>query len=254
MVGLPPGVTVGSVPQVLRRSLTILLPLTIALAATGCTTFSDNDAVARVDDVELTRDEFDDRLVELGVGAADVVPLEPVRAEIGAWINQQLVADVDVGALYDQGAAASGIVCLSAIVVEQEATADAALAQLADGAAFADVFTENNLDQSLEPTTGAIPCLGPQDIADNAQTPFVAAGATMGPETPLATAPLLDTTGGEFGWVVLAFRSFDQLDATEVESLAGLVDVSDVAGDADVYVDPRYGTFDRDTGTVVGLG
>lgn len=240
--------------QVLRRSLTILLPLSIALVASGCTTFSDNDAVARVGDVELTRDDFDERLIELGVGAADVVPLEPVRDEIGTWINEQLVADIDLGALYDQGAAASGVVCLSAIVVEEEATADAALLQLTDGAAFADVFTENNLDESLEPTTGAIPCLGPQDIADNAATPFVAAGAALGPDTPFAAAPLLDTAGGVFGWVVLSFRSFDELDATEVDGLAGLVDVSGAAGDADVYVDPRYGTFDRDTGTVVGLG
>ena len=244
----------GSVRQVLRRSLTILLPLSIALVATGCTTFSDNDAVARVNDVELTRDDFDERLIELGVGTTDVVPLEPVRDEIGVWIYEQLVADVDVGALYARGAAVSGVVCLRAIVVEDEATADAALAELTDGAAFASVFTANNLDQSLEPTTGAIPCLGPQDIADNADTPFVATSATMGPDTPLAAAPLLDTAGGEFGWVVLSFQSFEDLDAPEVAALASLVDVSDAAGDADVYVDPRYGTFDRDTGTVVGLG
>lgn len=240
--------------QVLRRSLTILLPLSIAIVATGCTTFSDNDAVARVDDVELTRDEFDDRLTELGVGTADVVPLDPVRDEIGTWINEQLVTDIDIGALYDQGAAVSGVVCLRAMVVAEEATADAALAQLTGGEAFADVFTENNLDQNLQPTSGAVPCLGPQDIADNVGTPFVATSATMGPDTPIATAPLVDATGGVVGWVVLAFRSFDELDPAEVEDLAGLVDVSDAARDADVYVDPRFGTFDRDTGTVVGLG
>ena len=182
------------------------------------------------------------------------MPLEPVRAEIGTWINQQLVADIDVGALYDQGAAASGVVCLRAIVVEEEANADAALTQLTDGAAFADVFAETNIDQSLDATTGAIPCLGPEDIADNIATPFVATAATMGPDTPFTKSELLDTAGGVFGWVVLSFRSFDELDATEVEGLAGLVDVSDAADDADVYVDPRYGTFDRATGTVVGLG
>lgn len=244
----------GSVPQVLRRSLTILLPLSIAVVATGCTTFSDSDAVARVDDVELTRDEFDDRLAELGVGADAVVPLDPVRDEIGTWINQQLVADIDVGALYDQGAEVSGVVCLRAIVVEEEATADAALAELADGAAFEDVFNENNLDQSLVATTGAIPCLGPEDIENNIGTPFVATGATMGPDTPLAKAELLDTAGGVFGWVVLSFRPYAELDEADVEQLAGLVDVSEAAAAADVYVDPRYGTFDRDTGTVVGLG
>jgi hypothetical protein len=239
---------------VLRRSLTILLPLSIALVATGCTTFSDNDAVARVDDVELTRDEFDDRLSELGVGTADVVALEPVRDEIGTWINEQLVADIDIGALYDQGPEVSGAVCLNAIVVEEESTADALLVELTDGADFAEVFTANNLDQSLVETTGAIPCLGPQDLADNAGTPFVDTGAVMGPENAIATAPLLDTAGGVFGWVVLTFRPFDELGDADVELLAGLVDVSEAAADADVYVDPRYGTFDRDTGTVIGLG
>ena len=238
--------------QVLRRSLTFLLP--IAVVATGCTTFSDNDAVARVDDAELTRDEFDDRLLELGVGASDVLPLEPVRAEIGNWINDQLVADVDVAALYDEGPEASGVACLSAIVVEEEATAVALLAELEAGAGFAEVFATNNLDASLDSTAGAIPCLGPEDIADNIATPVVAVGATMSPDTPIATAPLLDPTGAAFGWVVLSFRTFDQLDATEVEQITGFVDVSEAAATADVFVDPRYGTFDADTGTVVGLG
>ena len=45
----------------------ILLPLTLAAVTAGCSTFSDSDVVARVNDVELTNDEFDARLTELGV-------------------------------------------------------------------------------------------------------------------------------------------------------------------------------------------
>ena len=248
-------VTVGSVPQVLRRSLTILLPLSIALVATGCTTFSDSDAVARVGDVELTRDEFDATLTELGVTGDDVVPLDPVRAEITRWINEQLVADLDVAALYDEGPASSGVACISAIVVEEEATADAALTDLEGGTDFVDVFTANNVDPSLVATNGDIPCLSPDDIANNAaSTPFVAVAATMSPDEPFATAPLLDTTGAEFAWVVLSFRSFEALADTEVEQLVGVIDVSAAAADTDIHVDARYGTFDPETGTVVGLG
>jgi hypothetical protein len=248
-------VTVGSVRRVLRRSLTILLPLSIAVVATGCTTFSDSDAVARVGDVELTRDEFDATLTELGVTGDDAIPLDPVRAEITRWINEQLVAEIDVPALYDAGATSSGIACISAIVVEEEATADAALADLEGGADFVEVFTENNVDQSLVATNGDIPCLSPDDIANNAaSTPFVAVAATMSPDEPFATAPLLDTTGAEFAWVVISFRSFDDLADPEVEQLAGVIDVSAAAADADIHVDARYGTYDRDTGTVVGLG
>lgn len=248
-------VTVGSVRKVLRRSLTMLLPLSIAVVATGCTTFSDSDAVARVGEVELTRDEFDATLAELGVTGDDVVPLDPVRAEITRWINEQLVADIDVAALYDAGAPSSGVACVSAIVVEDQATADDALSELDGGADFVEVFSANNVDQSLVATDGDIPCLSPEDIVNNAaSTPFVAVAATMSPDEPHAVAPLLDTTGEEFAWVVLSFRSFDDLAETEVEQLAGVIDVSAAAADTDIHVDARYGTFDPETGTVVGLG
>ena len=245
-------------PQVLRRSptilATILLPATVAVLVSGCATFSDSDAVARVDDVSLTSDEFDARLLELGVTADDVVLLEPVRAEIGNWINQQLAAGVDVAAIYDEGPATSGVVCIKAIVVADEATAGGVLADLDGGTPFADAFTENNLDQSLAATGGAVQCLGPQDIELNTTQPFVVAAAGLTPDEPAATAPLFDQTGAEVGWVVLAFRPSDELEADEVDQLAGLVDLTDAAADADVYVDPRFGTFDPETGTVVGLG
>ena len=55
----------------------ILLPLTLAAVTAGCSTFSDSDAVARVNGVELTSDEFDAKLTELGVTGDEVVPLDP---------------------------------------------------------------------------------------------------------------------------------------------------------------------------------
>ena len=45
---------------------------------------------------------------------------------------------------------------------------------------------------------------------------------------------------------MLGFRPWDELDSTETDQVAGLIDVADAAADADVYVDSRYGTFDAD--------
>ena len=62
--------TAGSVSAVLRRHAVRLavrvavLAARVAVAATGCTTFSDNDAVARVGDVELSSDELDRAAVD----------------------------------------------------------------------------------------------------------------------------------------------------------------------------------------------
>jgi hypothetical protein len=242
------------VRRVLRRSLTILLPVTLAVLATGCGAVSQRNTVASVDGTELSDDEFEARLLELGADPDSVVPLEPVREEIGAWINEQLAAGVDLAALYDEGPATSGVTCFNAIVVEQQETADDLVAELEGGADFATVFAANNLDQSLAETGGAVPCLGPEEITQNAGTPFVDAGASLSPDEPLATAPLLDTTGAEFGWVVLELRSFADLTEDEVARLPELLDLSDAAAGADVHVDPRYGTFDAETGTVVALG
>jgi hypothetical protein len=232
----------------------ILLPLTLAAVTAGCSTFSDSDVVARVNDVELTNDEFDARLTELGVTDTDVVQLEPVRAELTRWIQEQLVPADEIAAIYNAGADEAGLVCVGAIVVADQEAADAALADIDSGTDFVEVFQRENLDQNLVQTNGAIPCLSASDLADNAGTPFVDLAGTLSPDNPTGKAPLTDATGAEVAWVVLQFRSWDELDSAQAEQAAGLVDVAQIAADADVYVASRYGTFDAATGTVVSLG
>ncbi len=232
----------------------ILLPLTLAAVTAGCSTFSDSNVVARVNDVELTNDDFEARLTELGVTDADVVQLEPVRAEISRWIQQQLVPADEIAAIYDTGAAQAGVVCVSAIVVADADAADTALGDIESGTAFDEVFQRDNLDQSLTATTGAIPCISGTDLADNAGTPFIDLAATLSADDPYGSAPIVTDTGDEVAWVVLRFRPWDELDTTDADQVASLVDVGDAAADADVYVDSRYGTFDTETGTVVSLG
>jgi hypothetical protein len=232
----------------------ILLPLTLAAVTAGCSTFSDNNVVARVNDVELTSDDFDARLTELGVTDAEVVQLEPVRAELTRWIQQQLVPADEIAAIYNAGAVEAGVVCVSGLVVADQEAAAASLDDIGSGTDFVEVFQRDNLDQSLIETNGAIPCLSGTDLADNAGTPFVELAATLSSDNPIGGAALLDDTGAEVAWVVLEFRPWEELDSVDAEQVAQLVDVSDFAAGADVFVASRYGTFDVETGTVVGLG
>jgi hypothetical protein len=237
---------------VLRRSLTVLLAVGLTAVAAGCTTFSDNDAVARVGDTELSRDTFETQLTDLGVNPADVLSADAVRSEITNWILEQLAAlPVDEEALaadYDAGLATSGALCLSAIVVDDEATATDLAAELDGGAAFADLFAAENLDQQLATTNGALPCLTAADIDTAEGVPFIDVAVGLDAAERFGSAPLVDDAGTEVAWVVLAFRPFAELTEDDI----ALISTGRVT--ADVHVDPRYGTFDQSTTQVVPLG
>lgn len=246
-------VATGSLPVVLRRSLTLLLPVALAFVAAGCSTFSDNDAVARVGDVELSQDDFEQQLVDLGVTDGDVVPLDPVRGEITRWIQDQLVDDSMIAELYGAGPSTSGVVCIAAIVVEDETIADDAVAQLDGGASFDEVYAAVNIDPTLDADGGALPCIGSADLDASAGIPLIDTATQLSDAAPNAVAPLLDDAGSPLAFAVISFRPFDELTETDLADVAASMDVSDQLVDADVYVDPRYGTFDTETAQVVGL-
>lgn len=237
-----------------RRTLTILLPLTLAVAATGCGTFSDNNAIARVNDTELTQDEFEQQLTELGATDQDVVPLEPARAEITQWIHSALIDEEQIAALYDVGPATSGIACLQAIVVENSAAADETVSELGGGTPFEAVFEAANIDPLIAADLGTLPCITPEGIESSSGVPLIDAALTLSASEPLASAPLIDETGQEIAYAVIVFRPYEELGLGDIDVVAASIDVSLQLADADVYVDPRYGTFDATTGQVVALG
>ncbi len=241
-----------SVRRVLRRSLLILAPL--AAVASGCTTFSDGDAVARVDDVELTQDEFEERLVELGATDDLALPLDPVRAELTRWIQSQLVPEDEVAEIYGAGPDEAGIICVNAIVVTDEAGADAVVGELEAGTAFTDVFQANNIDPSLTPVNGVLRCFTSQELSDSADIPFIAAVAEMSADEPISASPVLGTDGAEVAWVAMQFRPFDELAVADVDAIIAALEIGERALDADIFVDSRYGFFDPVIGEVVGLG
>ncbi|MGB0112422.1 MAG: hypothetical protein WBP59_04315 [Ilumatobacteraceae bacterium] len=237
-----------------RRSLTLPLALlTVAATTAGCATFSDSDSIARVGDVSLTQDDFEAQLTDLGVDESDALNAEPVRGEITRWIQEQLAdqpVDTDgLEAAYASGIQTSGAVCVAAIVVEDEGTADSVAADLEGGMPFVDALTEFNIDQQLATTGGSLACLTDADLEFSADVPFIAASAGLDADHTVAIAPLPDEAGTVAAWVVLNFRPFSELDELDIAVVAAAQQ-----SDVDVYVDPRYGSFDSTTRQVVGLG
>ncbi len=251
----------GSVRRVNRRLELVLSVAAIAAFTTGCATFSDSDNVARVGDATLTTDEFQAQLTEVGAPSDQLLPGEAVRAQITTWIGEQLAdADTpgldadDVAARYDAGIESSGTVCVSGIVVEAGDTAERVAAELEAGADFSALLEAENLDPSLGDAGGDIGCVTDQQVAEAPEVDFIQAIATLSADDPFATAPLFDQFGDEFAWVVLAFRPFAELSPTDADTVTAAIEAAARFADADVFVDPRYGTFDPATGEVVALG
>jgi hypothetical protein len=244
-----------------RRFSLVLSAAAIAALTAGCTTFSDSSNVARVNDVALTDDEFQAQLTELGAPSDQPLPGDAVRGQITTWIQEQLAADESGGidddeaaALYDAGIESSGVICINGIVVETNDTATRVADELAGGAEFDELLAAENLDPSLGEAGGDVGCLTSDQVTEAADVEFVQIAAGLTADDPIAVAPLLDTEGNEFAWVVLSFRPYDELSPTDIDTVTAAIDGATRLATADVFVDPRYGTFDATTGQVVALG
>ena len=247
--------------RVNRRLSLVLSVAAIAALGAGCSTFSDSSNVARVGDATLSVDDFQAQLTELGAPEDQLLPAEAVRAQITTWIQEQVAAtdatgiDADAAAArYDAGVESGGTICVSGIVVETEDTAVRVADELAAGADFAELLAAENLDPSLGDVGGDVGCITQDQIAEAGDIEFVQVAGRLTAADPIATAPLLDTVGDEFAWVVLAFRPFAELTPADADTVVAAIDSAARLADADVFVDPRYGTFDAATGQVVALG
>jgi len=249
------------VRRVNRRLPLVLSVAAIAALTTGCATFSDSSNIARVGDATLTDDDFQAQLTELGAPSDQLLPADAVRAQISTWIGEQLadadspgVSAEDAAALYDAGIGSSGTACINGIVVETRDTATRVADELRAGADFADLLATENLDPSLGDAGGDIGCITGDQLAGAAGVEFVQVAATLSADNLIDTAPLFDQQGNEFAWVVLSFRQFAELSSTDVDTVTSTIGIATRLANADVFVDPRYGTFDAATGQVVALG
>lgn len=74
-----------------RLRLTIAVPVVaFALVGAGCTTFSDQDAIARVGDVELDDATLDEILPLVGAGVPADQQADATRAAISVWLEAQV--------------------------------------------------------------------------------------------------------------------------------------------------------------------
>ncbi len=242
---------------------TVFRTVLVALAATAvlssCSTVSNRDTVARFEDEEFTQDDLDDALGGDGTRSADAA-----RAAINEWLFPQIieadllgadaVANVDetvVAARYAQGIEDAGVACPDVMVTESVEVADEAADRLRDGEDYATVFDEFNLDPSVTADGGGCISFAQIDPAATS-SPDVRALFSVNESDPIASATTQSQFGDEFGLVVV-HRPYAELNDVDREAARAQIASSILGDDIDVYVDPRYGTFDPAFG-VVPLG
>jgi hypothetical protein len=282
-------VVIGRLPRRLAAALTAVAA---TAALTGCATFTDADVAARVGDAELSEDQLASMLREVvGDEDADVAPMSAVSEILNNFVlDRALRADLaasgsplpdstfeltrtslqeSVGlafsawqstppnpippdvlrSRYESGLAESNIACTAHILVESEATAVEVLDRLEGGDEFADLAAEYSIDPGSASQGGVLPC--------NTTTGF------QGQYIPEFVLAALDADVGEpvgpvesqFGYHVILVRPFDELAEGELDPVLAqpAVRFDFAVADLDVYVNPRYGSFDAARG-VVPLG
>ena len=174
----------ASLTDVHRRLLTILFSVTgilaLSAATSACSTVSNVDAAARVDDAELSPDQLSD-LVDAIAQGGDPTSGDLIRQTIGLWIQVEVI----------------------------NAGLDGAGTPVTD-AQKADARTQ--LEAQLP---------GFADLSESTAETLVRVQATSNASQAVPDFPTL---------------------------------VADAAEAADVYVDPRFGTFDPVAGSVTPLG
>lgn len=193
------------------------------------------------------------QLVADDVEAPDLDGTESTVFDEGEELAALLASDEDRAALADTYADERGLdgtICFLLIVTDDDDTADDIAAAFDDGAEFADVGEEFGGDLFAE-TDGALtrdvsePCIDPAQL-NEAADPIVEAVADAEIDEPVGP---IDT---ELGTVFVVVPPFDDV-SSQFNSLLTERAALDLAVDAEVSVDPRYGRWDAATATVVAL-
>ncbi|MGI9051962.1 MAG: peptidylprolyl isomerase [Ilumatobacteraceae bacterium] len=177
------------------------------------------------------------------------VGLQAAGAALGRMAGQSGEAQ----AAWDSSPADVGLLCVRHILVESEDEALDVLAELDGGADFAELAAERSIEPAAATTGGAIevspeqPCIGLAEAAGGGLDPvFLAAAVEAVPGTPIGPVQT------SFGWHVILARPYDEV-AVAVDPAVGGSGFEEYLGTVDVEVDPRYGRWDPDVGSVVAL-
>ena len=166
----------------------------------------------------------------------------------GAWTTLQ-GGDIPasrIAAAYGSGPSESGLVCVSHILVADEATANEVLDRIDDGEAFAELAPEYSTDPGSAASGGALPCSSLTTFANTFVFEFTSAivDAEVG--------DILGPVQTQFGSHVIWVRPYDDLSDADIDALLAdaLVRFTFAVDDAEVWVDPRFGEFDVSRGLV----
>jgi hypothetical protein len=260
-----------------RRRSAILVAACALTVLPSCATFDRNDAAAKVGDLSLSAKAAQ----KLAAADNNSATGDRLRLELTKWIRvtvfeastgapapttEQTPADLDARltqaiidiagdnarSTYELGAAGSPFLCLAAITTASPEDANTALATVNAGMPFADAARELSTDAVIAADGGIVKGPDGSECLEPTTVNTAATAALQG--VPVGQPIVADL--GTFS-AVLMLRPFDEL-LPESKSLIATATVSQDQLDAmvdgsDIYVDPRYGRWDPETGTVVTL-
>jgi hypothetical protein len=265
----------GRVSAVIRRTALALGALAAVASLSSCSTFSRSDAVASVDDQEMTREQLDVftdgnttgdaarlaigrwlQVAAVGADLTDITTLEELQAAAAtasAELAEPFLGEAETA--YRLGLEGSPALCLGAVVLAEDTDPQVVIDAMQGGMSLADAATEWSADPSLAESGGVVAdqngntCLATDGgVNPDVITQLTEAGAAPG--IPVAVQ-LANSKA------VVVIREWDDLTKTEQVGVLPSVQTQVAAEvnariqNADVFVDSRYGRWDAATGSVV---
>lgn len=263
-------------PAVRTKAFTAVCALIAVSALSSCATFDRNEVAAQVGDQDLTAeavealaatgtqpatgDQLREQLtkwirvtvLEAAVGMESATPT--TSTDLDNRLSEVIVAVAgdNAATAYASGVSGSPVICLAAITANSVDDANSVLATVQAGRPFADAAREFSTDTVIAGDGGIVRGQdGGECIDPAAVNPEVVASLDG---IPIGQAVVADL--GTFA-AVLMLRPFDEL-LPESRSLIASASVPQdqldaIVDAADIYVDPRYGRWDPDVGSVVIL-
>lgn len=222
------------------------------------------EALAATDGTAATGDQLREQLtkwirvtvLESSVGPQVEVAQPTTSTELDSRYAMAItnLAGEDAKELYATGVDGSPVICLAAVTTATLEDANEVLTLLNSGMAFADAARQRSTDTVIGEAGGIVRggTNGDQECLDPATVNPSVVAALKGTPVGQPIAADLDTFSA-----VLMLRPFEELLPESQSLVAGTVVSQDqldaLVDGAGVYVDPRYGRWDRDTGAVVAL-
>lgn len=160
--------------------------------------------------------------------------------------SMTIPADNDLAQIYASGASATGVLCMSHILVATEKEARTVLDRLRAGEKFADLAREVSTEPAAKESGGSLgsgpdqPCQ-PLSTVQTGYDPAFTAGAVAA-KVGVPSAPVKSS----FGWHVILIHPFSEVAASVRQVLSenpGNILLAGWMTAADISVDPRYGTW-----------